>query len=130
MPEEPAAKRQRVSDFVLQPEEEFLAAHPGPAKIMVQVRELHHPLLHNFLLFLLYICLMHIVPHPLAPPRSWCRCAKKAGIVSVHPIRSNQAKVSPRAKPRSWCTATPVPSKQPNIQQPNLSRHAALCSFK
>lgn len=26
-----------MSDFVLQPEDEFLAAHPGTAKIMVQV---------------------------------------------------------------------------------------------
>ena len=33
--EEPAAKRQRTanSDFVLQPEDEFLAAHPGPSKV-------------------------------------------------------------------------------------------------
>lgn len=71
-----------MSDFVLQPEEEFLAAHPGPAKIMVQVRELHHLLLHNFLLFLAVHtgCLMHIVAHPLAPPRSWCRCAKRLAL--------------------------------------------------
>jgi splicing factor 3A subunit 1 len=39
MPEEPAAKRQRVSDFVLQPEDEFMAAHSGTSKIMVQVPE-------------------------------------------------------------------------------------------
>jgi hypothetical protein len=41
MPEEPAAKRQRVSDFVLQPEDEFMAAHSGTSKIMVQVTVRH-----------------------------------------------------------------------------------------
>ncbi len=35
--DEPDAKRQRT-DFVLQPEDEFLERHPGPARVRVQVR--------------------------------------------------------------------------------------------
>ena len=38
-PEAPPAKRQRV-DFVLQPEDEFLAQHPGPAKVGEKARDL------------------------------------------------------------------------------------------
>lgn len=50
MPEEPAAKRQRVSDFVLQPEDEFMAAHSGTSKIMVQVTARHCSVLLTALL--------------------------------------------------------------------------------